>query len=315
MARFESELLASLIHKLSTERSLKISSLIVSIFGDMVAPRGGVIWLGSLITSLEALNVSHRLVRTAVYRLVQDDILRNEQRGRRSFYSLTNTARGEFEDATRRIYADHPRGWDQQWCLVLINLVPSEHKVALRKNLAWQGFGQFGPDVFIHPSPDRARLRQHLEVQKQTPNVVVMTTDATTAYGTDSVAAMISQAWDLPRLEKAYANFVDDFHPLLNSSQEGNTFKTMDAFYIRILLVHEYRRILLHDPGLPPELLPADWQGHRAYEITRQLYRAVVTEAERYVDTIFENEHGQLPSPNEDFRDRFSGLGDLILAS
>ena len=36
------------------------------------------------------------------------------------------------------------------------------------------------------------------------------------------------------------------------------------AFAIRSVLVHEWRKFLFTDPGLPPELLPADWVGHEA---------------------------------------------------
>ena len=62
-------------------------------------------WLGSLIKVLEPLGISHRLVRTAAYRLVQDGILTSEQEGRRSFYTLTADGRRQFEEASERIYS------------------------------------------------------------------------------------------------------------------------------------------------------------------------------------------------------------------
>ncbi len=36
------------------------------------------------------------------------------------------------------------------------------------------------------------------------------------------------------------------------------------AFAARFHLVHEWRKFLFADPGLPPELLPDDWPGHEA---------------------------------------------------
>jgi phenylacetic acid degradation operon negative regulatory protein len=45
-------------------------SLLVTVFGDSVAPHGGRAWLGSLIGLLAPFGISERLVRTSVYRLV-----------------------------------------------------------------------------------------------------------------------------------------------------------------------------------------------------------------------------------------------------
>jgi hypothetical protein len=44
------------------------------------------------------------------------------------------------------------------------------------------------------------------------------------------------------------------------------------AFVVRTLLIHAYRRVQLHDPQLPVELLPTPWPGALAYELARQIY-------------------------------------------
>jgi phenylacetic acid degradation operon negative regulatory protein len=41
-------------------------SLVMTIFGDSIAPHGGTIWLGSLIELLAPFGVSARLLRTSV---------------------------------------------------------------------------------------------------------------------------------------------------------------------------------------------------------------------------------------------------------
>jgi len=53
------------------QRRVQASSLIVTIFGDAVLPRGGRVWLGSLIRLLEPMQLNERLVRTSVFRLRQ----------------------------------------------------------------------------------------------------------------------------------------------------------------------------------------------------------------------------------------------------
>ena len=46
---------------------VQAGSLIISVFGDAVLPRGGRIWLGSLIRLLEPLELNERLIRTSVF--------------------------------------------------------------------------------------------------------------------------------------------------------------------------------------------------------------------------------------------------------
>jgi hypothetical protein len=63
------------IDAFKTERRVKAGSVIVTAFGDAIAPRGGVLWLGSLIQLLAPLGINERLVRTAAFRLVKEDWL------------------------------------------------------------------------------------------------------------------------------------------------------------------------------------------------------------------------------------------------
>jgi hypothetical protein len=93
-----------LIEEFRSRPTLRAGSLITTVFGDSIAPRGGVVWLGSLIQVLAPFGISERLVRTSVHRLVKDGWLESEQSGRRSYYRLTETGRERFAQATHRIY-------------------------------------------------------------------------------------------------------------------------------------------------------------------------------------------------------------------
>lgn len=48
---------------------LKAKSLLITVWGDCVAPHGGTVWLRSLINLVEPLGLNDRMVRTAVFRL------------------------------------------------------------------------------------------------------------------------------------------------------------------------------------------------------------------------------------------------------
>ncbi len=99
------------IDAFSQQKRVHANSLIISVFGDMVVPRGGRIWLGSLIRLLEPLGLNERLVRTSVFRLARDQWLRTEALGRRSDYLLTPSGQRRVDEASRHIDAAHAPLW------------------------------------------------------------------------------------------------------------------------------------------------------------------------------------------------------------
>jgi phenylacetic acid degradation operon negative regulatory protein len=80
------------------------------------------------------------------------------------------------------------------------------------------------------------------------------------------------------------------------------------AFVVRTLLIHEYRKIHLQDPLLPPALLPSDWVGATAYELTRRLYTAVFPAAEQYLSDTASTMTDPLPPADRSAHARFGGL-------
>ena len=73
--------------------------------------------------------------------------------------------------------------------------------------------------------------------------------------------------------------------------------------------------MLLRDPCLPPELLPAGWHGAAAYQLCRNLYRGVHADADAWLDDMMETADGPLPPPSQAFRQRFGGLEETRRAS
>jgi phenylacetic acid degradation operon negative regulatory protein len=89
--------------------------------------------------------------------------------------------------------------------------------------------------------------------------------------------------------------------------RESEALAPQAAFLVRTLLVHEYRKIHLQDPLLPPALLPAEWVGTEAYELTATLYAAVFAAAERFLTETARTIAGALPPAGAEVHARFGG--------
>ena len=108
------------IEAFGEQSRLRAGSLVITVFGDAIVPRGGRLWVGSLIRLLAPLGINERLTRTTVFRLAKDEWLRIEAHGRRADYLLTPAGQRRFEEAARAIYAVQPRAWDGRWRLMLL---------------------------------------------------------------------------------------------------------------------------------------------------------------------------------------------------
>ncbi len=75
---------------------------------------------------------------------------------------------------------------------------------------------------------------------------------------------------------------------------------------MRTLLLHEYRRVLLRDPNLPEQLLPADWPGRTARDLCRDMYAALLDASEDYLREVVEVADGTLANASRLLRKRFA---------
>ena len=120
----------ALVARFRRQRPLRGGSLLVTILGDAIAPRGGVIALGSLIELARPFGITDRHVRTAIGRLANEQWVSSQRSGRVSFYRLTSHGRARFAEATQRIYGAPPRDWNGEWTLVIF---PRTSRAAARR--------------------------------------------------------------------------------------------------------------------------------------------------------------------------------------
>ena len=300
-----------LVDEFQSRPTLRAGSLITTVFGDAIAPRGGTVWLGSLISAMAEFGVSERLVRTSVFRLAKDGWLKSQQVGRRSYYSLTDEGRERFEQATHRIYGEPVDHWDGQWCLLLLSALDTTTRDIVRKECGWLGFGAMSANVLAHPAPDLAELEIAMRRLGVDDALVVMR--GRTIRSEAAMRELAHNGWNLDDIDGRYRDFVERFRPAHQALARSSKLTPKQAFIIRTLLIQEYRKVQLRDPWLPADLLPAGWHGHAAYQLCRNLYRAVCEQADAFLDGIRETADGPLPPPSRAFRQRFGGLDAQVM--
>jgi phenylacetic acid degradation operon negative regulatory protein len=283
--------LARIIEHLRREPS-RTGSIVITLFGDAVVPRGGSVWLGTLLEFFKTLEIDSGVVRTAMSRLASDGWLERDKVGRNSFYRLAKKGRQTFDTAVTHVYNPLVADWTGRFELLLIT--DSSDRDASREALKDAGFGSPLPGVFIAPSgvpvPAEAKGAIRLEVSAED----------------DSGRRLLGESWPLERTADAYLKFIRTFEPLRGWIGRGEPLSDTDAFTARILLIHHYRRVVLRDPLLPGTLLPADWPGSSARRLCGEIYRGLLIPSEQWLDRHGSNQAGPLPAAAEELRRRFN---------
>ena len=292
------------------QHRMQAGSLIVSVFGDAIHPRGGMVWLGCLIRLLEPLALNERLIRTAIFRLVKQEWLETHTHGRRTDYGLSYTGRSRIEEASKLIYGGNKLKWDEQWRIILTNPDASlKSRNALRKALYWQGFGEWNASSFLHPSADVNQVMASLHAEGLAQSSDELLTFMSKLISTPSTIdnkQVVEQAWDLKHLEQGYRDFLKQYEEI--SSALDHQTNAEQAFMLRILLVHDFRRLLLRDPMLPSSLLPASWTGLEARQLFNKLYLQLLEASEEHLDTELQRADESTPKRGLIFSKRIAAM-------
>ena len=300
--------LASLIQEFQQKRPVRAGSLIITIYGDVIHPRGGNVWLGSLMKLVAPMGINERLVRTSVYRLVQDSWLQIEKVGRCSYYSITGDGLRRFRQAFEQVYSIGDDDWNGGWCLVLLNQLEPDLRLKVREELKWLGFGNLSPAIMQHPRFKPEQLTPLLQDWGASDDAIVMQTHPIEPRNSKALRRQVKESWDLDELGLRYKRFLEKFRPLWKELNHNDNLTPGDCLAARLLLIHEYRKILLRDPLLPDELLPSDWEGRSAKQLCRNLYIAIYARSDQFLACNLENASGPLPASGAGFYRRFGGL-------
>ncbi|MCX7310111.1 MAG: phenylacetic acid degradation operon negative regulatory protein PaaX [Afipia sp.] len=282
--------LSGILKRFKSEPS-RTGSLIITFYGDAIVPRGGSIWLGTLLQFLEMVGIDGGVVRTSVSRLAADGWLDRDKVGRKSFYRLAKRGSERFEAAVEHVYNPRPATWEGKFRLLLIG--SGADREVSRAGLSEAGFGSPIPGTWVAP------------LGVKIPPVPEGAICVEVSANHDMAQRLVLASWPLKRTAASYQDFLKTFAPLESWIQQAQEIAPEDAILARVLMIHHYRRVLLRDALLPEILLPANWPAGEARELCARIYRGLLPMSEAWLDEHGASATGKLPSPGAELLRRF----------
>jgi len=236
---------------------MRARSALFDVYGDHLRSRGDQAPVSSLIRLLEPVGIAAPAVRTAISRMSAQGWLEPARVDAAPGYRATRRAIERLTEAASRIYRSGPEAWDGRWRLVFVDL-PRERgaRARLREELHYLGYAEHAPAVWLCP------------FERPEVDEVIARAGGTARHAT---AVDLSPdpvgAWDLAALGTSYAAWPDLADRLVRGTPDDPSDEDESAFAARFRLVHEWRKFLFDDPGLPAELLPRDWPGQAAADL------------------------------------------------
>src|SRR5438477_4551087 len=255
---------------------MQARSALFDLYGDHLRSRGGYAPVAALVRLLAVLDIAAPAVRTAVSRMVRQGWLMPVTTDAGRGYQLTERASRRLDEAANRIYRLRPpQAWDGRWSIALVSHTPNRtRRERVQRGLEYLGYRQLHPDGWIAPRPAP-------ELGSVTAAEGVHVTHFLGHLDGDE-AELVQRLWQPRELGATYQQWLDEAHALVSAA--GPDPDEATAFAVRSTLLHEWRKFLFRDPGLPAELLPADWPGRVAAAYFDAQSGRLLPAASAYVD-------------------------------
>ncbi|HEY7144022.1 MAG TPA: PaaX family transcriptional regulator C-terminal domain-containing protein [Streptosporangiaceae bacterium] len=250
-------------------------SALFDLYGDHLRSRGARAPVAALVRLLNPLGISEPAVRTAVSRMARQGWLAAVRLPAGAGYALTPRAVARLDQAAERIYRRVLPDWDGSWHLLVAERVRDRaRRERLRAGLTYLGYAPIGDTTWISP-----RRSPELDALLQAERVRAERFDARLDGDARGMAARV---WDLDGLARSYRRWLAMAGALV--APVGQDTPDEAVFAARSVLVHEWRKFLFSDPGLPAELLPGSWPGHAAAREFDTESARLLPAASRFVD-------------------------------
>ena len=227
----------------------------------------------ALVALLGDLGVTDGPARTAIARVKQKGLLTALPGAR---YALNPDAVPMLERGDRRIFEVRTMRSGDAWLLVSATIPEARRAVRhqVRSRLQYLGAGAVSAGLWILPAHLESEVEQLLdELDARGSATLFRTDDPRPAVPLREAAATW---WDLDALAAEHERFLASVAALDVSSPF--------AAYVR--LIDSWRVLPYVDPGLPAELLPADWPGSRSVSVFTDLSSRLAEPALRHVRSV-----------------------------
>ena len=252
--------LAPLIDRLHASR-LRTWSVIITIFGDCIQPRGGRAAMTELQALTDRLGIEGGALRTAMSRLAKDGWVERDREGRNSFYVLTRLGEATFLPATRQIYRARFTA-SGPWTIAISPALPDPNGSTPALEITRQ-VRIIGPECAGH--------------HRETGDLVLQGEP-------DAIPDWVRSAAIDSHLSTEYAELADLLATLTPEALAA--LSPLDALAMRVLLIHFWRRLVLRHPAPPEGLIEPDWPGQTCHAALARLYPALIAPSETWWPTV-----------------------------
>lgn len=147
---------------------------------------------------------------------------------------------------------------------------------SFRRFLTCQGYGKLQDSVYVAPFDPTKLVKTEIEKKQFKGEVIVSKMGIDGHIGEMTVFELIAKVYDLESISDKYIDYVERFSVEILPK---------DAPFLFL----EYLAALKSDPQLPTELLPLDWPGKKAFELTKQKLIPSLQKDNRFGDLVLKN--------------------------
>lgn len=204
------------------------------------------------------LDVKKSTLRPAVYQALKTREIEKVIQDGEPYFKITSQGK---KHLTRLfpIYKLASSGWDRRWRVVIFDIPELNKKTReyLRRKLISLGFGRLQKSVYISPLDVLVDVKEYLRSLDLYGKVVVF--EAKEVFVKDQ-RVVAEYVWGLGKLNERYLRLIDEIYGKNECDEEEWQVRKKE-------IKKEFFEIILNDPILPKELLPADWCGDTAKKL------------------------------------------------
>ncbi len=284
-------LIAPFLQALHARGRLRVWSIVITIFGDLVQPRSqpgapARLAFSDLGRLTDSLGIAPGALRTAISRLTKEGWLERHKTGRNAWYQLSDSGASSTMSAGQRIYADNTASSVERWRLEVYKNPELAASAALTSPHIPLGDQLVLTPIGASQGHKSVQARGQSRGQSRDQDANPIGGGATLVFE-GTITALPDWLQDSlvdPGVTQDYRELATLLTALADDKTRLEALAPHEATVLRCLLLHFWRRLVLKHRPLPASLLPRDWPGLRCRELLPPLYQALWSASEAWVD-------------------------------